>query len=283
MSSDGLSAYVVSGDRSAGLLSVIDLTTRQVAAKIPVPAAARQVAISEDGTRAYVTAGGRKGRIAVVDLVARGHDRGDRHALPLPTRSRSRLARRARTSPGAQNRFAVVDLAQIARTRTVRVGALAGRPRGRPPAKPRLRDEPRRQVGQRCQPGQRPGRTHLQGSPPGRRHRPARRRVAGGRRAGQQALAQAVRAPHAHAAAGSSGSRPGAGPVTSHSPPTTRASTSPTAAAARSRSRAATASGGCRGACASGGGSSRSPCSRAARCCSARRGRTGSRATAPAT
>src|SRR6187200_2160694 len=42
MSRDGLSAYVVSGDSHAGLLSVIDLSTRTVAAKIPVPAKARQ-------------------------------------------------------------------------------------------------------------------------------------------------------------------------------------------------------------------------------------------------
>ena len=121
MSSDGLSAYVVSGDRRAGLLSVIDLSTRQVVAKIPVPAAARQVAVSEDGARAYVTAGGRRGRIAVVDLVARVTI-----AEIATPRSPDAIAispgsTRAYITSGA-NRFAVVDLTQLARTRTTRVG-----------------------------------------------------------------------------------------------------------------------------------------------------------------
>ena len=99
-------AYVVASDGSAGLLSMIELAGNTVAQRIPLPAPARQVALSADGARAYVTAGGARGSLVVVDLAT-----GTVAARPPPEPERDRhLARRpARLHHGGARRLAIVD------------------------------------------------------------------------------------------------------------------------------------------------------------------------------
>ena len=95
LSLDGLRAYVVSSNGSAGRLSVIDLQTRAIVAQIGVPAGARGVALSADGARAYVTSG--QPRRAPVDREPDHGRRGrrDRDAA-APGRGRAVARRRTR-------------------------------------------------------------------------------------------------------------------------------------------------------------------------------------------
>ena len=108
LSLDGMRAYVVASDGSAGLLSTIELAGNTVVQRIPLPPLARQVALSADGARAYVTAGGGRGK----NRGRRSRHRHDRDRLRLaghPARSRS-LPTDARLHDVGARRLAVVDL-----------------------------------------------------------------------------------------------------------------------------------------------------------------------------
>src|SRR5688572_5169733 len=121
---DGLRAYVVSSNATAGRLTALDLQTRTAAGQIGVPAGARGVAISSDGLRAYVTSGNRAGRLSIVNLTT--------GAVAGEVKTPRRPAAVALSPDGARayvlsgsRKLAVIDLLTLRVVKSLRVGRRA--------------------------------------------------------------------------------------------------------------------------------------------------------------
>ena len=68
MVADQAGRTIYLAEATAGQVGVFDIATRKVTATIPVGRPASGVALSPDGTRLYVTAGGAQGRLCVIDV-----------------------------------------------------------------------------------------------------------------------------------------------------------------------------------------------------------------------